>query len=115
MIAFEYIHLSHYPQDLKHFFKGYLFIFLNESWKGGIWEPRDGIVSPSHLLNTFAEESRKHGVKLIENCEVKKVLVNTTRGGHYFKGVQTSLGSIECDVLVNCAGIVNFKQNKYIF
>jgi glycine/D-amino acid oxidase-like deaminating enzyme len=83
-------------------------IFLIYGKKGGIWEPRDGIVSPSHLLNTFVEESRKHGVKLIENCEVTKVLVNTTRGGHYFKvkGVQTTKGLIECDVLVNCAGIV---------
>ena len=76
--------------------------------EGGIWEPRDAIVSPRHLLNTFVDDSRKNGVKILENCEVEKVLVKTTRGGHYFKvkGVHTSMGIIECDVFVNCAGIV---------
>jgi glycine/D-amino acid oxidase-like deaminating enzyme len=76
--------------------------------EGGIWEPRDGTISAMNLLNTFADESRKQGIKIIENCEVQKVLVKTTRGGHYFKvkGVETSLGVIECDIFVNCAGIV---------
>jgi hypothetical protein len=59
-------------------------------------------------LSTFADEARKHGIKKIEDCEVKSVLAKTTRGGHYYKvsGVETSLCLIECDIFVNCAGIV---------
>jgi glycine/D-amino acid oxidase-like deaminating enzyme len=60
-------------------------------------------------LNTFAEEARKNGILIVENCEVKKILVKETRGGQYSKvrGVVTSLGTIECEIFVNCAGIVN--------
>lgn len=72
------------------------------------------------LLNTFASESKKHGIKIVENCEVTKILVKTTRGGQYFKvrGVETTLGNIECDIFVNCTGIVsvfwnlNMKQKR---
>ena len=76
--------------------------------EGALWIPSEGLISPSNLLNTFADESRKNGIKIIEDCEVKSVLAKTTRGGHYFKvsGVETSLGLIECDIFVNCAGIV---------
>jgi glycine/D-amino acid oxidase-like deaminating enzyme len=76
--------------------------------EGGMWVPNDGIISPTHLLATFAEEARKTGIQIVENCEVQRVLVKTTHGGQYFKvrGVETSLGLIECDVFVNCAGIV---------
>ena len=76
--------------------------------KGGMYVPNDGIISPMNVLNTFAEEASKHGINIIENCEVQKVLVKTIHGGQYFKvrGVETSLGLIECDVFVNCAGIV---------
>jgi glycine/D-amino acid oxidase-like deaminating enzyme len=73
-----------------------------------MWVPNDGIISPMHVMCTFAEEARKNGIKIVENCEVQKVLVKTTHGGQYYKvrGVETSLGLIECDVFVNCAGIV---------
>ncbi len=63
-------------------------------------------------MNTFASEARKHGVMILENCEIQKVLVKNTHGGQYHKvkGVETSLGEIECDIFVNCAGIVT--QNR---
>lgn len=71
----------------------------------------DSTVSPIDLLNTFANEARQQGIQIFEHCEVSKVLVKTTRGGQYCKvqGVETSLGTIECDIFVNCAGIVSFK------
>ena len=70
--------------------------------------PNDGIVSPNDLVKTFASEAKKQGIQIIENCEVKRVLVKATRGGQYFKvrGVETSLGNIECEIFVNCSGIV---------
>lgn len=76
--------------------------------KGGLWVPNDGIISPVDLLNLFASEAKKQGIQIIENCEVTKILVKSTRGGQYFKvkGVETTLGSIECEIFVNCAGIV---------
>jgi glycine/D-amino acid oxidase-like deaminating enzyme len=70
--------------------------------------PSDGTISAQNLLNAFVEESHKNGIVFVENCEVKKVLVKTTRGGQYYKvrGAETSKGTIECDIFVNCAGIV---------
>lgn len=77
--------------------------------EGGMYVPDDGIVSPTHLLHTFASEARKHGIRIVENCEIKKVYVKTTHGGQYYKvkGVDTTLGYIDCDIFVNCAGIVS--------
>lgn len=68
----------------------------------------DSTVSPIDLLNTFVNEARQQGIQIFEHCEVTKVLVKTTRGGQYCKvrGVETSLGTIECDIFVNCGGIV---------
>ena len=83
--------------------------------------PQDGTISPLDLLHTLASESRKNGINIIEHCEVTKVLVKETRGGQYYKvrGVETTRGTIECDIFVNCAGIVSpslllFFQNQYL-
>lgn len=78
------------------------------NFKGGLWVPDDGIVSPMDLLHTFADEAKKHGIQIIEDCEVQKVLTKTTKGGQYHKvkSVLTSMGEIECDIFVNAAGIV---------
>ena len=76
--------------------------------KGGIWNPLDATVSPIDLLDTFVSEAKKNGIKMYENCEVTKILVDETHGGQYNKvsGVETNMGTIECDIFVNCAGIV---------
>jgi glycine/D-amino acid oxidase-like deaminating enzyme len=70
--------------------------------------PDDATISPKDLLHTFADEARKHGILIKENCEVTKVLVKQTRSGYYHKvgGVETTQGVIECDIFVNCTGIV---------
>lgn len=54
-------------------------------------------------------EAKKHGILIVENCEVTKVLAKATRGGQYYKvkGIETNQGTIECEIFVNCAGIVN--------
>lgn len=38
-----------------------------------------------------------------------------TKGGQYYKvkGVETSLGEIDCDIFVNCAGIVRLNNLKF--
>lgn len=78
--------------------------------------PQDGTVSPLDLLHTLASESRKNGINIIENCEVTKVLVRETRGGQYYKvrGVETTRGTIECDIFVNCAGIVSRIKASFV-
>ncbi len=91
----------------KECFEKFPYIRIDDI-EGGMYVPNDGIISPMHVLHTFADEARKNGIQIVENCEVQKVLVKTTHGGQYYKvrGVETSLGLIECDVFVNCAGIV---------
>lgn len=43
------------------------------------------------------------GAKYVENCKVFRVL---TENGH-IQAVETSLGKVNCEYFVNCAGMVN--------
>jgi pyruvate dehydrogenase phosphatase regulatory subunit len=84
-------------------------------FKGGVWNPLDSTVSPVELCRAFASEARKQGIKIFEDCEVSRVLVKETRGGQYCKvrGVETNLGTVECDIFVNCGGIVIFLKKLF--
>lgn len=75
--------------------------------EGGLWVDDDGTVSTKDLLNTFVNECRKNDIKIVEDCEVTKIITKQSRGGLYHKvrGVETTHGTIECDFFVNCAGI----------
>jgi len=44
-------------------------------------------------------------VKIIEKCKINQVLTNANS----VYGVETSHGRINCDVFVNCAGMVGEK------
>ncbi len=67
---------------------------------GAAFLPTDGSVSPSDVTMALAKGARLHGARVIEGCRVTGV---ETRDGAVH-AVQTELGRIECEVLVNCCG-----------
>lgn len=72
---------------------------------GGFWVPDDGRVNPVDLTMAYAKGARNLGVLIIEGVSVESVL--TTRGPvlERVTGVRTSAGDIECEFVVNCAGM----------
>ncbi len=72
---------------------------------GGFWVPGDGRVNPVDLTMSYAKGARNLGVTILEGVAVESVI---TRQGPILErvtGVRTPVGDIECDVVVNCAGM----------
>ena len=68
--------------------------------QGGLWLPGDGKANPADLCMSLAKGARNRGVKIHEGIEVSGVIVEQGK----VTGVQTALGDVRCEVLVNCAG-----------
>jgi 4-methylaminobutanoate oxidase (formaldehyde-forming) len=67
----------------------------------GFWVPGDGRVNPVDLTMSLARGAEARGVVILEGVRVTGV---DTPGG-VVTGVQTDAGRIECEVVVNCAGM----------
>jgi heterotetrameric sarcosine oxidase gamma subunit len=67
----------------------------------GFYVPGDGRVNPVDVTMALAKGARSAGVTLLEGVTVERVL---TRGSQVI-GVQTNQGDVECEIVVNCAGM----------
>lgn len=67
---------------------------------GAIWLPRDGTVNPADVTQAMARGARMRGATIVERTRVLDVTVQ--HGA--VTGVVTDRGSIEADIVVNCAG-----------
>ena len=67
--------------------------------------PDDGRVNPVDLTMAYARGARNLGVRILEGVTVERVI--TTQGSvlERVTGVRTSAGDIECEFVVNCAGM----------
>jgi 4-methylaminobutanoate oxidase (formaldehyde-forming) len=68
---------------------------------GAAFMPTDGQASPSDITQSLARGARMNGAKILEGVTVKEI---TVRNGTV-TGVVTDHGTIECEKLVNCAGM----------
>jgi 4-methylaminobutanoate oxidase (formaldehyde-forming) len=68
---------------------------------GAAFLPTDGQVNPSDVAQAMAKGARLYGARAIEGCTVAAIRVEHGR----VRGVRTNLGDIECEVVVNCAGL----------
>eukprot|EP01064_Diplonema_japonicum_P030408 TRINITY_DN5175_c0_g1_i1.p1 TRINITY_DN5175_c0_g1~~TRINITY_DN5175_c0_g1_i1.p1 ORF type:complete len:824 (+),score=245.18 TRINITY_DN5175_c0_g1_i1:55-2526(+) len=66
-----------------------------------LWLPNDGVASPTDATMAFAKGARKSGVKIHEKVEV----LNIIKENGLVRAVETTQGTIECDFVVNCAGL----------
>lgn len=94
-------------------FHPYLF---TEDLQGAIWVPEDSMVNPKKVSEVLAHLSYQGGARFVGNCELQKVITNSSGASILLPGpknvencrvmgVQTNLGHIECEYFVNCAGI----------
>ncbi|GAA4120905.1 FAD-dependent oxidoreductase [Knoellia locipacati] len=71
----------------------------------GFHVPGDGRVNPVDLTMSLARGARNLGVRIVEGVSVGDVLTRTDGALPRVTGVRTSAGDIECEVVVNCAGM----------
>lgn len=67
---------------------------------GGLWLPGDGKVNPTDLTQSLAKGARMKGARTVEKVRVTGLGVD----GRRVTAVETDRGTVECDVLVSCAG-----------
>jgi glycine cleavage system T protein len=68
---------------------------------GAAFLPTDGFVDPSQLTLALAKGARQRGATILTDTRVTAVNVEAGR----VTGVETSRGTIECEVVVNAGGI----------
>ena len=68
-----------------------------------LWLPGDGVASPTDATNAFMKGMRKHGGRLCERTSVSGFSKNPITGK--VTTVHTNNGDIECEHVVNCAGL----------
>ncbi|MFP6731937.1 MAG: FAD-dependent oxidoreductase [Alphaproteobacteria bacterium] len=68
---------------------------------GAVFFPNDGQVNPADTTMALAKGARNGGAKIIEDTKVTAI---HTKDGRV-SGVSTNQGEIECEYVVNCAGM----------
>jgi glycine cleavage system T protein len=68
---------------------------------GAIHIPADGQANPIDIAQALARGARQNGARIIEGCKVTAI----TKANGRATGVETELGPIRAEVLVNCAGM----------
>ena len=68
--------------------------------KAILWCPSDGYLQPSDLAMAYVAHARRLGVRISTKTTVEKVVVEN----NCVRGVQTSGGFIDCDMVINAAG-----------
>jgi len=67
--------------------------------EGGIWDPTDGDIDPAQLTQALARGARNMGARIVRFCPVNGV---RRENGEWV--VETGLGEVRCEVVVNAAG-----------
>ncbi len=75
-------------------------ILESSDLQGAIWLPLDGTANPTDVTQSLARGARMLGAQIVERIRVTDVTV----GRGVVTGVVTDRGSIEADIVVNCAG-----------
>ncbi len=72
------------------------------------YEPESGYADPVLTTNSFIENAKAHGTLLKQDCEVTGIRVS----GGKVQGVDSSRGSFDAPVVVNCAGTFASRVGK---
>ena len=85
----------------KNKFKDLYPIAKNSDVFGGLYIPKDGQADPEILTKVIAQAAKQEGVKIIENCQFKKII----KRNNQIRGIKTNHGEIKCEYIVLCAGM----------
>ena len=95
-VEFEFIT----PSDVRRIAP----ILRTDDLSGAVWIPGDGKANPTDLTQSLAKGARMRGAKVFEGASVTKL----RRRNRHVAGVEWRRdgdgGSIDCDIVVNCAG-----------
>jgi glycine cleavage system aminomethyltransferase T/glycine/D-amino acid oxidase-like deaminating enzyme len=75
-------------------------ILETEDLAGAIWLPGDGTANPIDVTSSLAKGARTNGARIFERTRVRDIIAK--RG--VVTGVVTDRGTIEAEIVVNCAG-----------
>ncbi len=65
-----------------------------------VYEPESGYADPHLTVTGYADAARRHGAKIVVNCEVTGIRFD----GDKVAGVDATLGRFDAPAIVNCAG-----------
>lgn len=65
-----------------------------------LWVPSDGYMTPSRVVQAYAHQSRKRGVRIATGTAVEEILLKHGR----VAGVRTNRGTLQCRRVINAAG-----------
>ena len=71
----------------------------------GFHVPGDGRVNPVDVTMSLARGARNLGVRVVEGVSVEQVITRPRGLVEEVVGVRTDAGDVECDLVVNCAGM----------
>ena len=72
--------------------------------------PNDGVTNPVDTTQALARGARMGGAQIYENIEVTDIQLTN----HTVKGVSTTQGKIQCEYVVNCAGMWGRKLGEMV-
>lgn len=75
-------------------------MFRTDNFELAAYEPESGYADPVLTTNSFITNAKARGAALMQDCEVTGIRVR----GERVVGVDSSRGSFDAPVLVNCAG-----------
>lgn len=81
---------------------------INPSAVGALWAPTAGIIAPWEAVIALIENAVENGVKLHTETEVYEIITEENR----VKGINTSSGFFEADIVINAAGVYADKISK---
>ncbi len=74
---------------------------ISDSALGAVWAPTAGQINPIQATIALAENAADNGVKLVVETEVIGIRI----GSGSIKGVETTRGFFEADIVINAAGL----------
>jgi 4-methylaminobutanoate oxidase (formaldehyde-forming) len=89
------------PAQIKELFP----IARVDDLKAGFYVKEDGKANPVDVTMSMAKGARMKGATVLEGVTVERVATKTVAGRPAVTGVDTNLGHIECEYIVNCAGM----------
>jgi sarcosine oxidase subunit beta len=76
-------------------------MFKTDDFEFAAYEPESGYADPALTTNSFITKAKESGAMFRQDCEVTGIRV----GRGKVQGVESSLGSFDAPIVVNCAGI----------
>lgn len=73
----------------------------NDDLVGGLYCKDDGTIEPDGITQAFAKGSNKLGAKIVENCNVTRIISENNK----IMGVETDKDIYKSNIVINCAGV----------